>query len=769
MALTFCIGAGLEFWRGSAPAMPEAAAFVGSEVCAGCHHPEASSWRSSHHGRAMAPATGETVLGDFDGARFEKDGVQSRFFRKDRKFLVETDGPDGTLATFEVAYTFGVEPLQQYLIAFPDGRLQALSIAWDSRPKEQGGQRWFHLYPNERIAHDDVLHWTKLGQNWNFMCSECHSTGVRRNYDAATDRFATSFTEVSVGCESCHGQGSRHLAWARERQRWHLFGGGDDPSKGLLVRFDERTDVAWSRDPASGEPRRSAAPAVLRKEVETCGLCHARRDQVSEDWVPGRWLADTHIIAPMSRDLYGADGQMRDIEETYNYGSFKQSRMFAAGVTCGDCHDPHSAALRLPGDGVCMQCHSAEKYDAASHRHHEGADPPLACASCHMPLRTYMVIDRRHDHGFRIPRPDVSVRLGTPNACNDCHRDKSPAWAAAAVESWYGPSREGFQHYADAFHAAWTEAPNAGALLAAVAADASTPAFIRASAMTELGAEGPPANAELARRGLADPDPMVRIAAIDMLEGAPPAQLWPQIAPLLSDPILSVRLRAVSALAPVPAASQPQADRARFERAAAEFVAAQRLNADRPEARSTLGAFYAERGLAAEAEAEYRAALRLNPKFAAAAIDLADLYRQLGREHEAGEALRTALLASPQDASLHHALGLQMVRTKDRGAVEELRRAAELEPQQARYVYVYAVALSSTGRPREAIAVLEASLARHPSDRATLQALVAFNRDIGDAKSALAYAERLAQILPDDRDLAALIESLKKQVESAKP
>ena len=748
----------------------EQPSFVGSETCAGCHHPQASFWRGSHHARAMAPATDETVLGNFADARFEKDGVQSRFFRKDGKFLVETDGPDGKPGIFEVKYTFGVEPLQQYLIAFPDGRLQALSIAWDSRPRERGGQRWFHLYPNERIAHDDVLHWTKLGQNWNFMCAECHSTGVRRNYDAATDRFATTYSEISVGCETCHGQGSRHVAWARERQRWHPFGPADDATKGLLVRFDERANITWSRDPASGEPRRSAPPATLRKEVETCGLCHARRDEISEDWIPGRWLADTHVITPMSRDLYTADGQMLDVEETYNYGSFKQSRMFAAGVTCSDCHDPHSAALRVPGDGVCLQCHSAEKYDVAAHRRHESVMPPLACASCHMPQRTYMAVDRRHDHGFRIPRPDVSARLGTPNACNDCHRDKSPAWAASAVESWYGPAREGFQHYAEAFHAAWTERPGAGALLAALAADANTPAFIRASAMTELGAEGVAAITDVARRGLADPDPMVRIAAIDMLEGIPPAQRWQQIAPLLSDPILSVRLRAASALAPVPTASQPQADRARFERAAAEFIAAHRLSADRPEARTALGTFYAERGLAAEAEAEYRAALRLSPQFAAAAIDLADLYRQLGRDREGGDVLRTALVASPQDAGLHHALGLQLVRAKEPGAaLEELRRAAELEPQRARYVYVYAVALNSTGKPREAIAALEANLERHPSDRETLRALIAINRDIGDPKAALAYAERLSQIVPGDRDLAALIAALKKQVEPTRP
>src|SRR5215472_2312500 len=421
---------------------PAATMFVGSDTCAGCHRAEADLWRGSQHRHAMDHATDRSVRGDFNDASFDCFGVHSRFFKKDGKFLVETDGPDGKLATFAIKYTFGVDPLQQYLVEFPDGRVQALSIAWDTRAKEQGGQRWFHLYPNEAIGHDDVLHWTRLNQNWNFMCAECHSTGVRKNYDAANDRFATSFAEISVGCEACHGQGSRHVAWARSRQSW--FGKTEDPAKGLLVRFDERLDSK------TGNAQRNFTPALVRREVETCGRCHARRGEFSEDWVPGRWLSDTHVVSPLARGLYHADGQMLD--EVYNYGSFKQSKMFAAGVTCGDCHEPHAAKLRAPGDGICMQCHAAEKYAAAAHHRHESASPPLACASCHMPGRTYMVVDRRHDHSFRVPRPDLSARIGTPNVCNDCHADKSAQWAASAIETWHGANRKGWQKYAEAFH-----------------------------------------------------------------------------------------------------------------------------------------------------------------------------------------------------------------------------------------------------------------------------------------------------------------------------
>jgi len=740
------------------------ATFVGSETCAGCHQAEVKLWDASQHKAAMAHASDKTVLGNFNDASFDYFGVHSRFFRRGGKFWVETDGPDGKLATFEVKYTFGVDPLQQYLVEFPDGRLQVLALSWDSRPQDRGGQRWFHIYPNEEIRHDDILHWTKLNQNWNFMCAECHSTGLRKNYDAKTDRFATTWAEISVGCEACHGQGSRHASWAREQQGWWPFGKREDSSKGLLARFDERRGVTWPIDPNTGTARRSVAPAALRKEVETCGLCHARRAGFNEDWMPGQWLSQTHVVEPLARNTYHADGQIRDVEEPYNYTPFKQGRMFAAGVTCSDCHEPHSAKLRTSAEGVCLQCHASDKYADAKHRHHPSANPPPTCISCHMQARTYMVVDIRHDHSFRVPRPDLSVRLDTPNACNDCHSDKSSQWAAASVEQWFGPSRKGFQTYGAAFHAAHTDGLDAAALLGAVAADGTVPAVARASALNELASRVSPANIGAARTGLADPDPMVRIGTLDMLENVPAGQIWPSVSPLLSDPVRGVRIRAASLLAAVPAASQPPADRARFDSAAKEFVTAQRANAERPEARTTLANFLGTRGLSADAEAEYKAALRLSPQYATAAINLADLYRQLGRDNEGEGALRTALAISPREAALHHALGLALTRLKQPDeALAEFQKATELEPDSPQYAYVYAVALHSGGRGDEAMTVLKQALKNHPGNPEILMALVSFSRTAGDVAGALGYAERLAVITPDDPNLTRLIQELRRQ------
>jgi len=755
---------GGDFGKTVTPATPAEAKFVGSETCAGCHQHEAKLWQGSQHQLAMAHATDKSVLGDFTDATFDYFGVTSRFFRKDGKYLVETDGSDGKLATFEIKYTFGVDPLQQYLVEFADGRVQALPIAWDTRPKDQGGQRWFHLYPKEAIAHEDVLHWTKLNQNWNFMCSECHSTGVRKNYDATNDRYATTFAEINVGCEACHGQGSRHVDWARNSGNWWSFGKIDDPTEGLAERFSERRDAAWVPDADTGNVKRSAPPRTLRAEVETCGLCHARRSEFSEAWSPGQWLSDTHMVSPLVRGLYHADGQMLDVEEAYNYGSFKQSKMFAAGVTCSDCHDPHSAKLRQPGDATCLQCHSKEKYADAAHHRHETVSPPLTCASCHMPTRTYMVVDTRHDHSFRVPRPDISVKLGTPNACNDCHKDKSPEWSAEAVERWHGPNRKGFQNYAAAFHSAWNDQADAARLLAAVAADASAPSIARASALSELGARATPATLNLARAAIADPDPMVRIGAIDMLQNASLEQRWSIASPLLSDPIRGVRIRTASLLGDVPSSRLPDHDRERFDHAADEFIAAQKFDADRPEARTTLGSFYTRRGRNADAEAEYKAALRLSPQFTGASINLADLYRQTGRENEGATVLRNAIDISPGDAGLHHALGLSLVRRKQLDdALVELRRAAELDPTSARYAYIYGVALHSAGHSQEAIDYLKESLSGHPANRDIVMAIISFSRESGDAATALQYAEQAIKLAPDDPAIRGLAEELRRQ------
>jgi predicted CXXCH cytochrome family protein len=661
------------------------AGYVGSQACGQCHAEEYELWQASQHALAMQVADERTVLGDFDDKRMRQFGVTSEFSRESGKFMVRTDGPDGKLADFEVLHTFGVYPLQQYLVALPGGHVQALPAAWDARPKEQGGQRWFHLYPDEEIAHGDELHWTRHQQNWNFMCADCHSTEVKKKYDAASATYATTWAEISVGCEACHGPGSAHVALARDAPP-----GSSLPLSGLAVTFDERRGVAWTIDPATGNAKRSEA-RVTAKELDVCAQCHSRRGQFSNDYRPGEPFLEHYLPSLLSPGLYHVDGQQRD--EVFNWGSFLSSRMYDKGVTCGDCHEPHGGKLRASGNGVCAQCHSATKYDQAGHHFHAVGTPGAACASCHMKTETYMVVDPRHDHSFRIPRPDLSVTLGVPNACNECHTDQSAQWAAAEIRKRYPNPQPGFQGFAEAFAAADRGDPVASIALTQVAANHDESAIARASAIDRLG-RVPGENAILAAEAaLEDASPLVRRAAAGVFDTVPPQERR-ALVPLLADPARIVRMQAARNLAPLAASGALDATQLEaYRKAADEFVAAERFNADRPENRTNLGGFLAESGDAAGAEAEYRAALRLDPAFAPAWANLADLFRMLGRETEAEGTLRAGLEQVPRDAMLHHALGLSLVRQRRHAeALRELKLATQLAPQNQRFAYVYNVA-----------------------------------------------------------------------------
>ena len=401
--------------------LAERATFAGATVCAECHQAEFKRWSGSHHQMAMQPATDTTVLADFNNTTFTNGAVTSTFFKHLGQFMVRTDSPDGALHDYEIQFAFGVYPLQQYLISMPGGRLQALGIAWDSRPRERGGQRWFFLYPNQNIAASDPLHWSGIDQTWNYMCADCHSTNVRKNYDLQTRSYKTSYAEINVACEACHGPGSNHLAWAKRWGDWKTL----DASKGLTIALDKQSASAWAIDPATSKPHRTMQ-RVSEHEIQMCARCHSRRGQIHEDFVHGQSIGDDYRVALLDGDLYFPDGQIK--EEVYEYGSFLQSRMYREGVTCSDCHDPHSLKLRADGNNVCLQCHSV-RYDSPLHHFHQPGSAGALCANCHMPTRTYMVIDVRRDHSLRIPRPDVSVKIGTPNACNQCHSNKSAQWA----------------------------------------------------------------------------------------------------------------------------------------------------------------------------------------------------------------------------------------------------------------------------------------------------------------------------------------------------
>jgi Flp pilus assembly protein TadD len=717
-------------------------------VCASCHAAEAERWQGSHHDLAMQPATSETVLGDFSDVTVDAYGTPTRFFQRDGRFFVNTQGPDGQAADFEITHVFGVAPLQQFLASFPGGRLQALGLAWDARDAEAGGQRYFPLYPDETIPVGDPLHWTGPNLNWNAMCAECHSTDLRKGYDAALDGYDTTWQELDVSCEACHGPGSRHQAWAEA-------GAGHPSGPGLPVEL--RNPARWSFGPGERIAHREGPPASAA-ELDACGRCHARRATLREDYVFGQPLLDSHRPALLERELYFADGQIQD--EVYVWGSFRQSRMYAAGVRCSDCHDPHSLGI-ADADATCQGCHQSEAFATPEHHRHPVESAGARCVSCHMASRTYMGVDGRRDHGFRVPRPALSAEIGAPDPCTSCHQDRDAAWAIRTAEAWWGPEAP---HFGRALHAGRTHQAGAAAALAELVRDPDQPAIARATALELLGEQLGPDSLDALVLGLADADGQVRLAALEALNGLPPEERVELAVPLLRDPLLAVRIDAAQLLNQAPATSFSPEDRRAVASALDEYREVQRSHADRPDAHMNLGVLHAQAGALQEARAEYETAIRLAPWFTPARVNLADLYRQADDNEAAERVLREALEIAPDAAQVHHALGLTLVRLGQLpAALEALERAADLEPQRARYAYVHAIALHSTGETARALAVLEDTWQRHPGDLGLLVALATIHRESGSPERALEYAREWVRLAPADEQARQLLAELEAQ------
>lgn len=728
--------------------------FSGSASCSQCHTQQFQDWKGSHHDLAMQHAGKETVLGDFNDTEFARNGITSRFFRKNGKFFVNTDGKDGRLQDFEIKYTFGVTPLQQYLIEFPDGRLQALSIAWDSRPENAGGQRWFHLYPDEVIDHQDELHWTGAQQNWNYMCADCHSTNFSKGYKASDNSFNSTWSEIDVACEACHGPGGDHLAWTK----LDIGLQANDITKGLNFLLGEHGDVSWPVNPVTGTAQRST-PNTQHTQMEVCASCHSRRGIIREGAVNQALFLDHYQPALLTENLYHADGQILD--EVYVWGSFKQSKMFAAGVTCSDCHNPHSLELRAEGSAVCAQCHLPAKFAAAKHHHHQLGSTGASCLNCHMPETIYMVVDPRRDHSIRIPRPDQSLEFGTPNACNQCHQGESLQWATEKFSAWYPQAKQPFQNWTRAFTQARAGSPAAGQALANLILNPQTPDIARATAVFELSQYIDTQTLGALQAAISDRSPLVRMAAMRSLEAIPPASRLPFAGPLLQDDYRVVRIEAARALAGVQNDQINQAGGALMDKALREYVASQELNADRVEAQMNLGNLQVSLGDPIEAEQKFRKAIKLNPRFVPVYINLSDLYRSSGLNEQALKILHEGITQQPQAAVLHHSLGLAQVRQGNKvAALTALGKAVDLTPDAARYSYVYGVALNSAGQVEASISVLGKAHDLHPNNREILFALATINRDMGRTAQAMNWAEKLLALNPADPGTRQLLQSL---------
>jgi len=715
---------------------PPAPTFVGREVCAPCHRAATEAWTGSDHDHAMAPADESSVRGSFDDVVFDDGEIRARFFRRDGRFMVATRGPDGQDHDYEVAYTFGWRPLQQVLIPFPGGRLQCLTIAWDTERR-----RWFNLYPGRHIPFSDWLHWTRAAQTWNGMCAECHSTNLKKGFDPETRTFATTWSEIDVSCEACHGPGSRHVAWAE----LPAMARPELDNVGLVIRTSH---------------------LEAREEVELCAPCHSRRTELGDYDHTTTALLDSQAPSLLEEGLYFADGQI--LEEDYVYGSFLQSKMYRNGVRCSNCHDVHSLRRRFDDNRLCLQCHRGDVYDTAAHHFHKQevdgkASDGARCAKCHMPERPYMVVDWRADHSLRVPRPDLTASIGVPNACSQggCHADKPLAWAIQRYDEWYGKARK--PHYGTVLAAGREGRPEALEPLVKLAGDVLSPGIVRATALSLLG-EYPGAEAMRAlESSLMDEEGLVRYTAVMAVE--PPTQddLVRLLAPLLEDELRGVRMQAAARLAGTPPNLLKPYQQSALAAALAEYEAAMTYSLDFAFAGHNLGNLYVRLGDRQKAEHFYRTAIEIDDLFIPAKVNLATLLNSEGRNQEAETLLRQVLEAHPEMTDVAYSLGLLLAEMGrlDEAAVE-LRRAATGAPAEGRIRYNLGLVLQLLGRTDEAGTELRRALELEPDNPRYLHALADHYARRGDLEEALELAQRLAAEHPEEPVGAQMVAAIER-------
>ncbi|MGY2262819.1 tetratricopeptide repeat protein [Pseudomonas sp. SDO55104_S430] len=693
------------------------ATMVDEQQCQGCHSAQVKDWQGSHHQLAMQAASAETMLGDFNNVTFKADNETTRFSRKDDGFWVNTPGIDGKNADFKVAYTFGIAPLQQYLIEVGDGRLQALGVAWDTEKN-----RWFHLYPGQGVTFKDPLHWSKPSQNANFMCVECHTTGYKRNFDAAKNTFDSQWNSLGVGCQACHGPASNHLQWTEKKT--------DLIHAGFAVDLKDKNATV---------------------EIETCARCHARRAPLGDGYTVGKRLMDDYLPSVLTRELYALDGKIKD--EVFEHGSFAQSKMFDKGVRCSNCHNPHSEQLKAPGNGVCLQCHNtagktsvegvdgkglqAKNYDSVEHTRHTMGQPGSQCVDCHMPGKFYMGNDFRHDHSFSIPNPERAQKLGTPDACLTCHQGKAGDKVTEQFKLWSAENAPQAPRYDESLWLIRNGQAGAAQALFEQLQRSNLPAIQRATLLAELPAYPSEQALKLASKDLNNPAPQVRESAVHAVSAfLPPPDRAQLLAPLLNDPVKAVRIAAARDLLSV-ARNGLGAAQGSWNSAIAEYEEVQKSLLERAEANLNLALLYQASGRNGEVEGLLRSALLRDPDFYPALVTLVQWLEGNSRNQEAQTLLAQSLKEHPDAALLQHTQGLALVRAGQTAqAMPYLHKAAQLEPQTAQYAYVLAVALHDSGKVDEACAELERLLKLDPTNRNARLALIQYYLNNGQEPKA---------------------------------
>jgi predicted CXXCH cytochrome family protein len=734
------------------PTREQEAGFVGSKACIECHKTEYDDWLKSDHYVAMDTASPSSVLANFD-TTIEHNGEEHRFYKKDGRYYVYTNGADGSMQEFEIKYTFGAWPLQNYLIPFDDGRMQTLVWTWDTITKH-----WYYMadkvYPDEVVDHTNWLYWTNQGQNWNGMCADCHSTNLKKGFDAETKTYHTTWSEINVGCEACHGPASEHLKWADLPEKARPA----NTNYGLVVRTSNIDNKTF---------------------VDGCARCHARRSVFGDYDFKWHNLLDQMIPELPREPFYFADGQI--LEEDYVFGSFTQSKMYMNDVQCNNCHNVHSGKLILEGNTLCLQCHRADEYDTYTHHFHKQAgeegEPVVSvfgdkyevgegalCINCHMPGRYYMGVDFRRDHSFRIPRPDLSDEQGTPNACTTCHADKSNKWAAAKIKDWYGDVSR--QHYGN-YLAGVLNGSNQEDVVSAcryIVNDELFPPIVRATALTDLSERYQEGAEPILEEKLHDKEAILRHAAVRNFILRDSIDVRNLVA-MLNDPVKAVRTEAASRLSEVPQEEIPQVSRKAYQEALKEYEEIQLYSADFAAARHNLGNLYRNLGETEKAISQYEEAIRIDNKFYPAKNNLAMLYNQTGENEKAERLLKEIVREQPEMVFVNYSLGLLLAEMKKYEEALHYLEVANTEMADNPQVLYNLVQLQSyLGKYAEAEKNLQELVRNNPSSAKYLMALIDFYLNREEFAKAKPYVIKLVKMYPDDPKVKQLVDFVESKL-----
>ena len=699
--------------------------FLGDNNCKECHEDEFKDWKGSHHDLAMQIADSTTVLGDFNNNTFKSQGVTSHFYKKGKDFYVNTEGPDGKNHDYKIVYTFGITPLQQYIVQFPNGHYQCLRTAWDTEKS-----KWFDLYPDFKVVHSEWLHWSRGGLNWNNMCSDCHSTNVRKNYDYKTESYNTKYAIINVNCEACHGPGKQHVEDVNRL--------GDNYVSSGTMRMTLNT-----------------APKDL---VDQCARCHMRREQFSQAFNFAGTMLDHYFPQLIEEPIYQPDGQILD--EDYVYGSFVQSKMYKNNVTCNNCHNSHSLKLKFDGNALCAQCHVTDKYDTTKHHFHKMNTEASQCINCHMPGKYYMGNDFRRDHSFRVPRPDISVKYGTTNACAGCHK-KDDKWAWEAFQKLYGTVDS--LHFSDKLVPGIRRQPHAEIGLLELINDKNEVEIVRASAVKALAAYNTENFINQYLSWLNDRSAVVRGATLDVLSEINNTDYVNSILPLLKDPKRSVRIKAFTTLSGLNENNVPETYKTVYEKVKIEFFTHLDTNSDFVGGRVKRANYHLKRGETEQGIAGYESALALDNLNNQARLTLANLYYNVKNFKKAEDAFKTVIAQEPDFGPTYYSLGLmyaELNRIND--AIVQLQKAQVKMPENTRVYYNLSLLYDKNNDQKNAENILVKGLKIDANNESILYALAYHYSKYGQENKAKNILVRLVQLYPNNPQYASFLQGLSK-------